>query len=189
MDAVAIRLAGMRLLGNSARPCQSADGLLHAKLKQGFHPVADGMDRGLMARIENQDGRGDEFVFRKLLPLGFGPDQGREQVIAQILAPLLHQPAHVIAERHGGRDGGVLHRPVAPRHVHGHHVMRPAQKLVCHVGGHAEQLADHDDRNGRGIGRQQVDFTLCLKADRSSGWKDSRFWAAAAPPGATGRPG
>ena len=68
-----------------------ADGFLHATFKQGFHPVADGMNRGFVARIENENGRGDEFIFRKLLPLGFGPDEGGEQVIAQILAPLLHQ--------------------------------------------------------------------------------------------------
>jgi hypothetical protein len=60
--------------------------------------------------------------------------------------------------------GPVLDRAVAAGLIHRHHVMRPEEQLLGHVGGNAEQIADHDHRNGGGEVGYELGLALLFNA-------------------------
>lgn len=125
--------------------------------EEGQDAIAEGVDGGFVAGVEEEDGGGDEFVVgeRSAFFVASGEELG-EEVVGGLAASVGEVGTHVLTEGEGGGDGAVFHGAVAAGLIHGDHVVGPREDLRGHVGGHAEKAGDDHDGNGLGEGFYQV---------------------------------
>ena len=121
--------------------------------EKGLDTVAESVDGGFVASIEEKDGSGDEFVVGEggVIVITSCNEQ-REKIPGGMSAAFFEEVAHVSAERDGCSDGTILSGAVATGLIHGDHVVGPRKDLRSQVGRDAEEVGnDHDgDRFGKG---------------------------------------
>ena len=126
--------------------------------EQRHHPVAERVDRRLVARVEQQDRRRHQLVAGQPLPVVLGRDQVADQVVAG-LAPPARRRAPSCTPR--TRPPPSTARPVRCRAravlVHRDDAGRPRPQQVPVRLGYAEQLGDHGNRQRLGVVGEQVE--------------------------------
>src|SRR5690606_34655090 len=137
-----------------------------AALDQRLHAVAEGVDRRLVTRIEEEDAGGDQFVGGEPLALHLGRDEVGDEVVGGARAAFVHVAAQEGDEGFRGRDGGLLGRAAAAGLVHPDHRVRPGEKVRAAFLGHAEEPGNDDHRQALGEGRQQVERALRKGVDQ-----------------------
>lgn len=109
-------------LGASDRVVEEVGGACMAE--NGLHAIAERVDGGLMARVEEKNRGGDQFVIGQRGAVRIpGRHKLGKKVAARTTAPLREMGAHVFAERDRGGDGAVLDGAVAARLIHRDHVV------------------------------------------------------------------
>jgi hypothetical protein len=68
-------------------------------------PVADQADRGLEARDQQPDGLDEQLVGPESISFLLGPDQRREEVVAEVPAALVDECAEVVGQGSRSRAG------------------------------------------------------------------------------------
>ena len=125
--------------------------------EESLDAVAEGVNGGFVAGIEEEDGGGDEFVVGEggVIVITSRDELG-EKVPGGMSAAFFEEVAHVSAEREGCGYGTILNGTVATGLIHGDHVMGPREDLRGHVGRDAEEVGDDHDGDGFGKGCEEV---------------------------------
>ena len=126
--------------------------------------IAGLVDRRLVARVQELDGRRRQLCIRQPVAAVPRRDQHGEQVVSGCLAPLLDIAGEEIGEFARRCVGAHLDLAGTAEHVHGDHVVRPVEQLVVHAGGNAEHLGNHGDRHRRGERGKKIGLSVDLDA-------------------------
>ena len=98
--------------------------------EQGLNAVAEGVDRRLMAGIEEQNASRDEFGFAQSALLRMRFNQLANEIIARRPAPRFDKVAQKSSERARGGNRAVLNLARHAELIHRHHCVRPLQQVA-----------------------------------------------------------
>lgn len=120
----------------------------HTVLEEKGGAVADGVDGGFVACVEEEDAGGDQLVAGEFLAVLFGGDELGDEIIGGFAAA----GGDVILEEgdefFGGFDCGGFDFGRAAGLIHGDHGVRPCKEVRAFAFGHAQKAGDDGDGEG-----------------------------------------
>ena len=129
------------------------------------HPVAEGMDRRLVASVEQENAHRYDFVVRESFAcrISHGHELGKE------IRGRCGTPGGDVLPHERGKGDRRPHRPVfdgliPPRLVDRHHVVRPGEQLRTEAPRHSQKLCNYPDCEGRGKVGDQVEPAAACQA-------------------------